>query len=88
MLQRNFLVLSNRFADDQKQIKVILAVGKSRNDDTPLGDAIKAVDAAKEQVENTLVVTEKLGKIWDVLKFVDSIGESLKDVSSQVAYTY
>lgn len=88
ILQPEFLALSGGYADDQKQIKVILTVSKSRNDSAPLEDAMQAVDAAKGQLDNTLVVVEKLGKIWNVLKFVDSIGESLKDVSSQAAQTH
>ncbi len=52
------------------------------SDDVPqISKVREAVNAANEKVANKTVIVDKLGKIWPVLKIVDAIGESLKDVS-------
>ena len=38
------------------------------------------LEDAKEHVQNQKVVTDKLGRIWDVITTAQSLGESLSDV--------
>ena len=40
------------------------------------------VQATKEQLENKRAIVEKLGKVWNVINVVKSIGDALSDVSS------
>lgn len=53
-------------------------------DDVPqLSDIQIQIQQANEKVDDKTVIVDKLGKIWRVLEIINSIGEPLKDVSSQ-----
>lgn len=51
------------------------------NPEPRFSDAMFALPAAKAVVEQKIIVAERLRKIFDVLKFIDNIGETLKGVS-------
>ena len=61
------------FADPAQHIRVSLTIEGSN-------DLTKA-QATKEQLENKKAMVEKLGRVWNVINVVKSIGEALSDVS-------
>ena len=61
------------FADPAQRIHVSLTIEGS--------NVLTKIQATKEQLENKKAIVEKLGRVWDVINVIKSIGEVLSDVS-------